>query len=259
MIRAIFIGGPMIRSDVNAHFFPEINVEGFSRFDGTVQFYQRVNSILRPDAVVLDYGAGRGVAHIEDPVRFRRQLVRIQGKVGKVVGADIDPIVTTNPALDAAVVLDKSGRLPLADRSINIILSDHTFEHIEDPASVTREFDRVLTPGGWICARTPNRYGYIAFLNRIIPKSVSKKAVSMAQPGRKEEDIFPAFYRLNSQAALRKHFDPARYDHFSYTWDSEPAYHFSSHLVYGLMLFAHAISPPPLKAMRYIFIQKKPI
>ncbi len=59
---------------------------GLLRFDGTIQFYQRVNSILRPDAVVLDYGAGRGVAHIEDAVAFRRQFLRIQGKVRKVIG-----------------------------------------------------------------------------------------------------------------------------------------------------------------------------
>lgn len=248
----------MIHPDIGANFFPEVNAGGFSRIDGTIQFYQRVNSILHPDAVVLDYGAGRGAPHLDDTVPFRRQLIRIQGKVRKVIGADIDPIVTTNPAIDEAIVLDDLEHLPLADHSVDIILSDHVFEHLEHPANVAREFDRILVPGGWICARTPNRFGYIAVLNRTIPEAFRRRAVGMAQPNRKDLDIFPAFYRLNSPGALRQHFDPARYDHFSHTWDSEPAYHFSSSVFYGLFLVAHAMSPPAFKAMHHIFIRKKP-
>jgi SAM-dependent methyltransferase len=243
--------------EISANFFPEINVGGFSRFDGTIQFYQQVNSILHSDAVVLDYGAGRGAGHVEDAVPFRRQLVRIQGKVRKVIGADIDPVVVTNPAIDEAIVLDDLGRLPLEDQSVDIILSDHTFEHLKDPASVAREFDRILVPGGWICARTPNRFGYIAVLNRIIPEGLRRRTVGLAQPERKEQDIFPAFYRLNSPGALRSHFDPAQYDHFSHTWNSEPTYHFSSSIFYSLFIFAHAISPPALKTMHHVFMRKK--
>jgi SAM-dependent methyltransferase len=249
----------MIHQDISANFFPEINAGGFSRFDGTIQFYQRVNSILHPDAVVLDYGAGRGAPHIDDTVLFRRQLSRIQGKVRKVIGADVDPIVKTNPVIDEAIVLDSSGRLPLEDRSVDIIVSDYTFEHLEHPASVASEFDRILVPGGWICARTPNRYGYIALMNRMIPEALRLRVVGMAQEERKEHDIFPAYYRLNSPGALRRHFDPARYDHFSHPWDPEPAYHFSSQVFYSLFLFTHAISPPALKAMLHLFWRKKPI
>lgn len=249
----------MIPPDISAMFFPEINAGGFSRIDGTIQFYQRVNSILHPDAIVLDYGAGRGAPQIDDTVQFRRQLSRIKGKVRKVIGADVDPIVTTNPAIDEAIVLDNPGPLPLEDGSVDIIISDYTFEHLEHPAGVAREFDRILVPGGWICARTPNRFGYIAFMNRTIPEAFRLHVVGMAQPNRKEHDIFPAFYRLNTPSALREHFDPARYDHFTHTWDAEPAYHFSSSIFYGLFLFTHAISPPAFKAMLHIFMRKKPV
>jgi SAM-dependent methyltransferase len=48
-------------------------------------------------------------------------------------------------------------------------VSDFTFEHIVDPAQAARELDRVLKHGGWLCARTPNRYGYIALANRFVP------------------------------------------------------------------------------------------
>lgn len=50
--------------------YPESGAGGFSRVDGTVEFYTRVNALLSPDAVVVDLGAGRG-KQSEDPVAFR--------------------------------------------------------------------------------------------------------------------------------------------------------------------------------------------
>jgi hypothetical protein len=44
----------------------EVVAGGFDRYDGSIQFYQRINALLRPDFVVMDFGAGRGVNHIED-------------------------------------------------------------------------------------------------------------------------------------------------------------------------------------------------
>ena len=42
--------------------------------DSTIQFYERINALLQPDFVVLDFGAGRGASHSEDRVRYRREL-----------------------------------------------------------------------------------------------------------------------------------------------------------------------------------------
>lgn len=38
--------------------FREPAAGGFTRFDGTVQFCSRVNALIHPDAVVLEFGAG---------------------------------------------------------------------------------------------------------------------------------------------------------------------------------------------------------
>ena len=58
--------------------------------DSTIQFYERINALLQPDFVVLDFGAGRGASHSEDRVRYRRELRNLRGKVREVIGADID-------------------------------------------------------------------------------------------------------------------------------------------------------------------------
>jgi SAM-dependent methyltransferase len=247
----------MDSSGIYARFFPEIGAGGFSRVDGTIQFYQRVRSLIWADAVVLDFGAGRGVRYIEDTIPSRRELHCLKGKVRRVIGADVDPVVKQNPGIDEAIMLGPQGQIPLPDRSVDIVVSDFTFEHIADPQTIARELDRVLAPGGWICARTPNRYGYIAMANLLLPKGMRRRVLNLMQRDRKAEDIFPAYYRLNTVAALRRCFDPRGYDHFVYAWDAEPFYHAGSSVLFRLFLIVHALSPAALKTMLLIFLHKK--
>src|SRR5271157_3284584 len=96
---------------------PEIFAGGFDRYDGTIQFYQRVNALLRRDFVVADFGAGRGRIHIDDPIGYRRSLTNLKGNVKEVIGVEVDGAVTTNPAIDRAIVIS-GPELPLRDRSV---------------------------------------------------------------------------------------------------------------------------------------------
>jgi SAM-dependent methyltransferase len=243
---------------VGTHFFPEIAAGGFSRVDGTVQFWQRVNALIGPETVVLDFGAGRGAKQSEDQVAYRRSLLSLKGRVREVVGVDVDPVVTTNESLDRAYVIAPDGTLPIPDQSIDVIVSDFVFEHIQDPAAAARELDRVLKPGGWICARTPNRHGYIALGNRLIPDSLHGRIIRSAQDAREEKDVFPAVYRLNSAGAFKQHCPAARYDLHVIPWDAEPAYYFGSKLLYSLFLAIQHCTPAALKTVLMVFIQKRP-
>ncbi len=143
--------------DVVASFYPEMAAGGFSRYDGTIQFYQRIHALLRPGDSILDFGAGRGMAFHQDKVPYRRGLRDLRGEGRRVIGVDVDPVVSTNPSLDEAQVIAPAHPLPFADATFDLIVSDSTFEHVADAAGVACELDRVLKPGGWLCARTPNR------------------------------------------------------------------------------------------------------
>ncbi|MET4208716.1 class I SAM-dependent methyltransferase [Bradyrhizobium sp. LA2.1] len=244
---------------VGSHFFPEIAAGGFSRVDGTIQFWQRVGALVGPDSVVLDFGAGRGAGQSEDSVAYRRSLRSLKGRVRELVGVDVDPAVTTNKALDRAFVITPDGELPIADQSIDVIVSDFVFEHLQDPARAARELDRVLKPGGWICARTPNRYGYIALANRMIPDRLHARIIQSAQDDRKGEDVFPAVYRLNTASAFKRHFPASRYDLYVIPWDAEPAYYFGSKLLYSLLLAVQHCTPAPFKTVLTAFMRKRPV
>ena len=243
--------------DPGIHFFPEIEAGGFSRIDSTIQFYERISALIDPGFVLLDFGAGRGAAHWDDVVRYRRQLRDFRGRVREVIGADVDPIVTTNPTLNRAFVLQLQSPIPLPDKCVNLIISDFTFEHIENPAHTVSELDRILIPGGWICIRTPNRNGYVALANQLAPEFLRMRVLRFAQPTREERDVFRPFYRLNTLKAVRRHFRPTPYEHFMYSWDAEPAYHANFKALYRLFLIIHHLTPSSLKSLLLIYLRKK--
>jgi SAM-dependent methyltransferase len=248
-----------VRSTATVHerAYPEVGAGGFSHVDGTISFYGRIDALLRPDMVVLDYGAGRGEAALDDPVPYRRRLRVLKGKVAKVIGVDVDPVVVTNPSVDEAIVVAPDAPLPLADGSVDLIVSDSTFEHVTDPAFVASELSRVLKRGGWLCARTPNRWGYASVGARLVPNRLHARVLRWLQPHRKEEDVFPTVYRMNTRRALRKLFPQGEFDHFVYTMNSEPAYFGRSILMWRSMMLAFRLIPSGLGATFFVFLRKK--
>src|SRR5437899_10948237 len=243
-------------SDIVSIFYPENGAGGFSRCDGTVQFYQRVRALLRPDYVVLDFGAGRGAAYYQDSSLYRKSLRNLRGEGRRVIGVDVDPVVSSNPLIDEGVVIDPASPLPFPNDTFDLIVSDSTFEHVSDAKRVASELDRVLKVGGWICARTPNRNGYVALINRIVPAGFGKRLVSRAQPNRTSEDIFPAPYHMNTFGILNVLFPVDRYDHMSFAFDSEPRYHFNRRTIFLLLLVLHSLTPSRLRNTLMTFLHK---
>jgi len=237
--------------------FPEVAAGGFSRCDGGVLFYGRVNALLRPDAIVVDFGAGRGYGLIDDPVAYRRAVRDIKSRCGKLIGLDPDPVVLTNPGLDQAYVLEHGKPLPLADASVDLIVSDYTFEHVDSPKFVASELERILKPGGWICARTPNRWGYIGIATNLIPNRWHVSVLKKAQPARKAMDVFPTTYPMNTRGALRRYFPSSRFRHCTYGHFAEPAYFGKSTMLWRFMRLIARFTPECMAPTWFVFMQKR--
>jgi SAM-dependent methyltransferase len=236
--------------------YPEIAAGGFSRVDWSVAFWSQVRALARPEHRVLDFGAGRGEHVLDDPVSYRRALATLKGHVAHVAGCDVSPAVLGNPLLDEAHLLEAGGSLPFADASFDLIVSRMVFEHLEDPGPVAAELVRVTRPGGWICAVTPNRWGYVALASQLVPNRLHARVLAGVQPGRKEEDVFPTHYRLNSRGAFRRHFG-ASCDVHMFRTSGEPAYHFGSPLIFSLFNLAHRLLPEALQTAICAFMRKR--
>jgi len=252
------LGSGKRKSDPILRLYPEVQAGGFTRYDHRVIFFARVNALMRDDMTVLDFGAGRGLwADIESG--FKLQLTSLQGKCRKVIGADLDRIVLDNPLIDEAMVLREDGSIPLPDRSVDMVVSWAVFEHLVDPARTAAELGRILCPGGWICAWTPNKWGYISIGARLIPNRMHARVLRRIHPTsqRRESDVFPTFYRLNTLRELRRHFPTTRFEHFSYLFNGEPSYHANSFLLALAMDTAGRLMPECFAKSLHVFIRKR--
>ena len=143
---------------------------------------------------VMDFGAGRGAPLLRETRRWRKDLLDLRQHGAEVYACDIDPAVKSHQWSDHQVVLDARS-IPFEDEFFDMIVSDVTFEHIREPERVAAELVRVLRPGGFICARTPNRYGYPKFFASLVPNKLHARVLSYVQPrGRQEADIFPTAF-----------------------------------------------------------------
>jgi SAM-dependent methyltransferase len=236
--------------------YPEANVTGFSHIDQEVAFFVQVAALLRPDHVVLDFGAGRGEFMETDPSAYRRSLQSFRGRCAHVDGCDPDCAVLDNPTLDSAAIIKIGEDLPYEDDRFDLIVSRYVFEHIEDPAWAAREMLRVLKPGGWICAMTPNKWGYVALASRLVPNSLHRTALARIHPGRKSEDVFPTAYKLNRPSAVRRYFGQLA-DVYCYSTSAVPSYHFGNFAVFKALQFIHRFTPPMLDVGLRFFIRKR--
>lgn len=235
--------------------YPEVSAGGFTRADGTIQFFTRIQALLKPHMTVLEFGAGRG-AWTEEGSATHQKLHCIKGKVAELVGLDVDPVVLQNPTLDRALVIRPNEPLPLESSSVDLILADKTLEHLDHPEAVASEFARVLKDGGWICGRTPNRWSYVGVAARAVPNQLHASILSRLQPWRPTEDVFPTHYLANSKRQLRALFPPSAWSHHVYCHYPEPLY-FGINNPYFLKWarFAQYLLPAP---MLMVFVMKRP-
>lgn len=244
-------------TDLLSRIFPEVAAGGFTRVDGTIEFYGRINALLNPSMTVLNFGAGRGAPLFDDRSPYRGALTQLRGKVRSVIGVDIDPAVSTNPDLDRWFLVGRDGNIPLENSSIDLIFSDFVFEHVEHPTICAAELHRILKPGGWLCARTPNKWNYVSIIARIVPNRLHQQILARVQPEREEADVFPTYHRMNDVRTIRRLFPPALFENASYVHNPEPAYLPRTVAFWRIGLFIARLLPESFSGTLMIFLRKR--
>jgi len=240
-----------------ARLYPEVSVGGYTRYDGFVEFYTRVNALLDADSEVLDFGAGRGLWATEPLPQLHKQLRAFHERVKRVRGVDVDPVVLDNPTLASAEVIEPGERLSFDDGSFDVVVADHVLEHVDasDAPGVAQELMRVLKPGGWLAARTPNKWGMIGLGARTVPNKLHTRVLTRLQPDRKAEDVFPVRYSMNTRRQLKRLFPPP-HELVVYGHSSEPTYFGSAAPVWRVAQVVDRLTPPRLQPTLMIFVRK---
>jgi SAM-dependent methyltransferase len=147
---------------------------------------------LKPDHRVLDAGCGDDL-----PL-----LTRYAPLSSFVVGIDVVPPSVAKP-VNTEVLRGDLAQLPFQDQSFDLIVSRSVVEHLERPAAVFAEFQRVLRPGGRVVFTTPNRFYYSSLIAAAVPYSW-KHRFMRAVFGKDVYDDFPVFYRANTRSAMTR-------------------------------------------------------
>jgi SAM-dependent methyltransferase len=236
-------------------FYPESRYGGFSNVDGTIVFYQRVNSLIDKETIVIDVGCGRG-AYQDDPIQYRKQVRILKGKCFSVIGLDVDLSAQENPYLDEFRLITGK-KWPLDDNSAGLCLVDNVLEHVENPDSFFSECSRILKPGGYLCIRTPNLLSYVGLIAKLVPNRQHVPVLRKAKDGVNEVDVFPTYYRCNTIPTIRRTLQHFGFNACVYGYEAEPAYLSFSKISYGVGVILGHITPNLFRVGIHAFAQKQ--
>jgi ubiquinone/menaquinone biosynthesis C-methylase UbiE len=94
-------------------------------------------------------------------------------------------------------------KLPFRDATFDLVTANMVFEHLEHPEAVLQDIRRVLAPDGVCILHTVNaRYWQFA-LARIFPQFLKNILVHVSED-RRAADVYPTFYRINTEVSVRE-------------------------------------------------------
>lgn len=155
--------------------------------------------IVPSRAVWLDVGCGHQLL----PEWRQKQEEQLVSRVELLVGLDYDrPSLIRHRTLSSRVCGDIS-RLPFRDNSFDIVTANMVVEHLDDPLLQFAEIKRVLKRGGIFTFHTPNYYSPLVFMASLTPERLKRNLIKIIE-GRAQEDIFPTYYRVNTERSIRQ-------------------------------------------------------
>ncbi|MCR4311916.1 MAG: class I SAM-dependent methyltransferase [Candidatus Uhrbacteria bacterium] len=162
---------------------------------GTV-FLSHVDSVLTPEAVLVDVGCGR--------TSYGEAVYR---KAAKRIGLDVDPYAKENELMDEVVIM-KDEYFPLPDACADVVAAQWVVEHVVAPDIFLSEIYRVLKPGGAFVFMTTNIRSPIMWPSSFLSTRV-KSLFRSRMLGYAADETFPTVYAMNTprklQALAEKH------------------------------------------------------
>jgi ubiquinone/menaquinone biosynthesis C-methylase UbiE len=155
-------------------------------------FEKRLLEVVQRGDRVLDVGCGSGKFFRAD---FARRIPC------RWAGIDIRPAIRLNERVQLRSRADAL-HMPFADGTFDVAICRWMIEHVETPTLAFSELWRVLKPCGRLALFTPNLLHYYGMAAWLTPYRFHLWFNRQIR-GFEDCDIFPTFYRANSQWRLR--------------------------------------------------------
>lgn len=153
--------------------------------------------VVPEGAVWLDVGCGHQLL----PEWRRKQEEQLVSRANLLVGLDYDrPSLMKHRTLSVRICGDIS-RLPFRDESFDVVSANMVVEHLREPTLQFAEIKRVLKPRGVFVFHTPNYLSPLVFMASLTPDILKRRLIWLLE-GRSEEDVFPTYYRANTERSI---------------------------------------------------------
>jgi len=157
-------------------------------------YHALIESRLAPGMHVVEIGPGRG------------RIAPFDWKAWpaiRLTGLDPDPSAAENPFLSRFELLRPGLPWPVEDGSADLVIARYVLEHVADPDDFLANVARVLKPGGAFLFLTPNRRHPAILASRAMPIALHRKILARTR-ALDPSDVFPTFYRMNHEGAVRR-------------------------------------------------------
>jgi len=195
---------------LNDRYFPRSKLRYVDRFR------ELACELSRDDQLVLHLGSGR---------KDLGSHPQLASRTLHVLNLDIGhQDLQKNPG--RLKVCADAQALPLRSNSVDLICSEHVFEHFPRPQRVLEECSRVMKEGGYLVVSGPNGWSYIALLARATPLRIHNLVHRLGSTSSgNEANPWPTFYRFSTPLTMRRLARNTGFDVVSMqTFVGEPCY-----------------------------------
>lgn len=151
----------------------------------------------RPDW--LDIGCGRRPF----PVWMEKSQKRCLSRARRIVGIDPDMASLRDHHVYPDKALASGYAIPFRSQSFDLASANMVVEHLENPNGLLQEVRRVLRPHGRFLFHTSNQGNWAIRISARLPDWIKHIVIRLLED-RRPEDVFPTFYRFNSQEAIQR-------------------------------------------------------
>jgi SAM-dependent methyltransferase len=165
-----------------------------------VSFGKELECVLARGARWLELGCGHQLIP-EWMIPLERQRAWVES-ARIFVGVDLDGALSRHPLVQLGVKAPGES-LPFRAGSFDLVTANMVVEHLPDPRRVLEEVRRVLSPHGRFVVHTPNYLYYLMPIAHWVPQRLKNRLILFLEK-REAEDVFPTFYRMNTERRIRE-------------------------------------------------------